>query len=63
MTKTAAFHGRISAVIDCKLKMVIYVFHRVGALGIGKGSGAVVPLSVWSPPRRQAAELDSKLIS
>ena len=32
MAKTAAFHGRISAGIDCKLKIVIYVFTEQGAM-------------------------------
>jgi hypothetical protein len=30
MAKTAAFYGRISAGIDCKLKMVIDVFTELG---------------------------------
>jgi len=37
MAKTAVFHGRISAGIDCKLKIVIHVFTEQGAMGIPKG--------------------------
>jgi len=33
----------------------------VGALGIEKGSGAVVPLFVLSPPRRQAEKQTPRL--
>ena len=41
MAKTAAFHGRISAGIDCKLKMAIYVFTELGAAGVPRGGAAV----------------------
>ena len=37
MAKTAAFHGRISAGIDCKLKMGIYVFTELGLRGSPEG--------------------------
>jgi len=38
------------------LKDPIYLTEQ-GALGIGKGSGAFVPISVSSPPRRQAKQI------
>jgi len=57
MAKTADFHGRISAGIDCKHKMVIHVFTEWALWGLERG--AVVPLSVLSPPRRQAEQQTS----
>ena len=57
MAKTAAFHGRISAGIDCKLKMVIHVFTEWAPRGFQRGIWRVTPLWVWSPLRRQTEKL------
>jgi len=57
MAQTAVLHGRISVGINIAPLMFTEIdlecFVVQGALGIGKGSGAFVPLSVPSPPRRQ----------
>jgi len=41
MAKTAVFHGRISAGIDCKRKMAIHVFTEQGVAGVPRGGAAV----------------------
>jgi len=55
MAKTAAFHGRILAGIDCKLKMVIHVFTEWAPQGFQGEARRYVAPWVLSPPRRQKA--------
>lgn len=43
MAKAAAFHGRISAGIDCKLKMAIHVFTELGLRGVPRGGRRQTP--------------------
>ena len=62
MAKTAAFHGRISAGIDCKLKMVIRVFTEWGVAGAPRGGAAVRrPLGVVATATSNRT-INSKLI-
>jgi len=46
MAKTAAFHGRISAGIGCKLKMATHVFTELGSVGFQGEAGGRLPLGV-----------------
>ena len=53
MAKTAAFHGRISAGIDYKLKIVIHVITEWAPQGFQGEARRYVAPWVLSPPRRQ----------
>ncbi|WP_441003309.1 hypothetical protein [Pseudocolwellia agarivorans] len=39
--RSLVVHGRISVVIDCKLKMAIHVFTEPGAMGSPEGAFGV----------------------
>ncbi len=58
MAKTAAFHGRISAGIDCKLKIAIHVFTVLGLRGVPRGGRRQTPFGCC---RHRDAKQDSKL--
>ena len=58
MAKTADFHGRISAGIDCKHKMVIHVFTEWALWGLERGAERSFPFLCC---RHRDAKQNSKL--